>query len=116
MHHRASVGRKAGARIIYVVSEAGTARFTVVRVLKGRRAHGRCVSHNASRRGKKCKRHVTLPGSFSHGAVAGRNKLRFTGHLNGRPLAPGRYKLAITVVDMTGDRSRTKHAGFGIKP
>ena len=93
--HTGSVSAHAGARITYVASEAGTARFTVARRVRKRR-------------------HVHLPGSFSHGAVKGRNVLRFTGRLDGRALAPGRYTLKVRLVDLTGDVSRTGSASFHI--
>jgi hypothetical protein len=97
MRERASVGRSAGAKVTYVVSEASTARFTIERAEPGRRAR-------------------SLRGSFAHGAVRGRNALRFTGRLRGRRLAAGRYNLVIKAVDVTGDRSRVKRVGFGIMP
>jgi hypothetical protein len=90
---RTSIGRRAGAKVIYSVSEAGTARFTVKRL---------------GRRGK-------VLGSFRYGAVRGRNALRFTGHLRRRALAPGRYVLVVRVVDLTGDRSRAKRIRFRIR-
>jgi hypothetical protein len=90
----ASVARRAGARVRYAVSETGTARFTVERLRGGHR--------------------VKLRGAFRYGAVRGRNALRFTGYLRGRALAPGRYNLAVRVVDLTGDRSVTKRTRFRI--
>jgi hypothetical protein len=93
--HTGSVSARAGARITYVASEAGTARFTVARRVR--------------------KRHqVRLPGSFAHGAVKGRNVVRFTGQLDGRALAPGRYTLKVRLVDLTGDVSRAGSARFRI--
>jgi hypothetical protein len=93
--HTGSVSARAGARITYGASEAGTARFTVARRVRKRH-------------------HVNLPGSFSHGAVKGRNTLHFTGRLDGRALAPGRYTLKVKLVDLTGDVSRTGSARFRI--
>ena len=90
---RTSIGRRAGAKVIYSASEAGTARFTVRRL---------------GRRGK-------VLGSFRYGAVRGRNVLRFTGHLRRRALAPGRYVLVVRVVDLAGDRSRAKRIRFRIR-
>jgi hypothetical protein len=82
-----------GAKVIYSVSEAGTARFTVRRL--GR--HGKVL------------------GSFRYGAVRGRNALRLTGHLPRRALALGRYVLVVRVVDFAGDRSRAKRIRFRIR-
>jgi hypothetical protein len=97
---RASVARRAGVRVIYVVSEAGTARFTIERLRR---------VGNAARLSR-----FKLRGSFRHGAVGGRNKLRFTGHLHGRALEPGRYNLVVRVTDLTGERSRAKRTRFRV--
>jgi hypothetical protein len=76
---RATVARHGGVRVVYRVSETGTAHFTVERLQ--RRANAAGV------------RRITLAGSFRHGALRGRSTLRFTGHLRGGALAPGRDDL-----------------------
>jgi hypothetical protein len=97
---RASVSRRRGARVRFTTSETGTARFTVDRLRKSDSCH--------------CLKRKRLHGSFRYGAVRGKNTLRFTGRLRGHPLAPGRYALAIKIVDLDGDRSRAKHTRFRI--
>jgi hypothetical protein len=96
----ASVARRGGVRVSYAVSETGTARFTVER-----------VRHRANAAGV---RRIRLRGAFRQGALRGRNTLRFTGHLRGRALAPGRYNLVLRVTDLTGDSSRVQRARFRI--
>ena len=97
---RASGARRAGVRVSYVVSEPGTARITIERL---------------ERRGNAARIERTkLRGCFRHGAVPGRNKLRFTGYLLGRVLTPGRYDLVVTVSDVAGERSRAKRTGLRI--
>jgi hypothetical protein len=86
--------------VSYVVSEAGTARFTIERVRR---------VGNAARLNR-----VKLRGSFRHGEAGGRSKLRFTGHLHGRALEPGRYNLVVRVRDLTGERSRAKRTRFQV--
>lgn len=81
------------AKVIFSVSEAGTARFTVRR-----------LGHRAK-----------VLGSFRYGVVSGRNALRLTGHLRRRALAPGRYVLVMRVVDLAGDRSHAKRIRFRIR-
>jgi hypothetical protein len=83
--------------VSYVVSEAGTARFTIERVSNAARV-----------------RRIKLRGCFRHGAVGGRNKLRFTGHLRGRALEAGRNNLVVRVTDLTGERSRAKRTRFRV--
>jgi hypothetical protein len=34
-------------------------------------------------------------GTFTHADAGGRVRLHFTGRVNGRPLAPGRYRLTV---------------------
>jgi hypothetical protein len=97
---RASVARRGGVRVVYRVSEAGTARFTVERVRRRANAAG---LHR-----------IKLSGSFRHGALRGRNTLRFTGHLRGGALEAGRYDLVLRVTDLTGERSRVKRTAFWI--
>jgi hypothetical protein len=76
-------------------------RFTVQQPQAGRKVkHGkkttcdRPTTKNAKR--KKCTRTVTLTGSFTLTGVAGTNKFHFTGRLNGKRLAPGKYTLVVT--------------------
>ena len=97
---RTSVARRGGVRVSYTVSETSTARFTVERVKR--------------RAGAAAVRRTKLRGSFRHGAVRGRNSLRFTGHVRGRALAAGRYNLVLKVTDLTGERSRAQRARFRI--
>jgi hypothetical protein len=87
-------------RVTYRVSETGTARFTVERLQ--RRANSSVL------------RRTEIHGAFRHGALRGRNSLRFTGHLRGGALAPGSYALVLRVTDLTGERSRAKRTRFRI--
>src|SRR4029450_13640652 len=84
---RASVARHGGVGVCYRVPETGTAPFTVERLQRRANAAGL--------------RRIKLAGSFRHGALRGRNVLRFTGHLRGGALAPGRYDLVLRVTDLT---------------
>jgi hypothetical protein len=64
---------------------------------------------------KKCTRTVTLRGSFTRNGVAGTNKFRFTGRLNGKRLAPGKYRLVATP-QANGKTGRPTSASFKIIP
>jgi homogentisate 1,2-dioxygenase len=88
------VGR--GTRITATVSEAGTLRFTVQRRRAGRKARYR------------------TRGSFTRNAKAGTNRVRFSGRLKGRRLAPGRYRLRAVAVDAAGNRSKAKFVTFRV--
>jgi hypothetical protein len=54
-------------------------------------------------------------GSFSHADHAGRNRLHFTGRLDGRALRPARYVLRVTAT-FDGKRSRAITVAFTILP
>jgi hypothetical protein len=93
--------RKFGTKVTYTLSQAASVRFTVQQPQLGRKVrHGRkttCdrpTAKNAKR--KRCTRIVTLSGSFTLTGVAGTNKFHFTGRLNGKRLAPGKYMLVAT--------------------
>jgi hypothetical protein len=98
---QASRRRKYGTKVTFTLDQAASVRFTVQQSRPGRKVkHGkrttcaRPTKRNAKR--KRCPRVVTLKGSFTVAGVAGPNRLRFTGRLNGRRLAPGRYRLVAT--------------------
>jgi uncharacterized delta-60 repeat protein len=86
--------RKAGATVTYVDSQAGVTTLTVEKPKAGVRKGKRCVKppRRPSTRAKRCTRWVAM-GSSAHKDVAGKNKLRFTGRVKNRKLAPGRYRL-----------------------
>ena len=53
---------------------------------------GHCVKPSTSLHGRRCARFVKI-GKFTHTDKVGLNRFHFTGRLNGRKLAPGRYHL-----------------------
>ena len=74
------------ATVSYTLSIAAIVRFTVNDVLSGRKqGHGktaRCVAPtHRNRNARRCKRVVTLRGSFSQTGKPGANSLRFSGRL-----------------------------------
>jgi hypothetical protein len=106
---------KRGTRVRYRLSEDASARFTVQRVVPGRRVGRRCVAPNRRNRGRRrCRRHRSVPGSFSHRGIAGTNGFRFSGRLRGRKLRPGAYRLTIVATDAAGNRSAPRRGAFRI--
>jgi hypothetical protein len=53
-------------------------------------------------------------GSLTRKVNAGAVSLRFSGHLRGKALRPGRYVLTLVATDAAGRRSATAHAAFTI--
>lgn len=90
-------------RIRFTLSAAGTVRFTLARVVRGRRVRGSCRVP-APRRGRPCTKTVTL-GSFTAAGGAGANSLAFPARVGGRGVIPGTYRLTARLG--TGSRSAT---------
>jgi N-acetylneuraminic acid mutarotase len=89
--------RGTGARVSYTLNVAAGVRFTVVRLVGGRRAGHRCVAERkGNRRSRRCTRAVRVRGSFTLHGNAGRDSFRFTGRVGGRRLARGVYQLLAT--------------------
>jgi uncharacterized delta-60 repeat protein len=81
---------RGGSVVSYRLSLAGVVRFAVSR----RVVPPRCRSgqgHTAAKPG--CRVFRRLRGSWRHAGAAGANKIRFTGRLARRTLAPGTYRL-----------------------
>ena len=55
-----------------------------------------------------------MRGSFSDIGEAGVNRLKFTGRLCGRSLAPGAYRLVAIARDGSANPSQTKRRAFRI--
>ena len=86
-----------GTAISYTDSQAAKTTFTVDRRLPGVRKGRRCVAPpkrvTSGSHPKRCTRYRRLRGSFAHHDSAGKTRLRWTGALRGKPLAPGGYRL-----------------------
>ena len=91
--HRIRRGGR-GTRVSYIVSEAGTATFTVKRVVRGKR--------------------LATVGSLSRRSLEGVNRFTFTGRIKGKLLKPGSYKLVLVVKDVAGNASKPKVVGFKV--
>jgi len=82
--HGASVARRRGSNLTFVLDSAATVDFTVLRITRKARRN--------LRRSARRKR-VRRVGAFALAGQAGRNRHRFTGRIHHRPLRPGRYRL-----------------------
>jgi hypothetical protein len=82
-----------GTTISYTDSVAARTTFTVEHAVKGKLCAAPPKHTRAGRKPKACTRYILLKGSFSHIDQAGRNTVRWTGALSGRPLSPGSYRL-----------------------
>jgi hypothetical protein len=91
-----------GARVTYTLTAAARVRFTVERLVPGRRRGGRCRPRG---RGPRCLRAVRA-GSFAHDGRAGANSVRLPARIGGHRLGPGRYRL--TAAPAGGARRRAE--------
>lgn len=103
-----------GTTVRYTLNVGASVRFTVVRLLPGRRVKGRCVKPTRlNRNARKCTRRIRVRGSFTRTGSAGPNRFRFMGRIGGRKLTPGDYRLVATPT-ANGVRGRATSTAFHI--
>jgi hypothetical protein len=106
-----------GTTARYTLNVGARVRFTVARLLPGRRGRGgRCVKPTRQNRtARRCTRRVRVRGSFTRTGIAGPNRFRFMGRIGGRKLKPGAHRLVATP-SANGVRGRSISARFHIVP
>jgi hypothetical protein len=87
---------KTGTNVSYRTTLAGPSRFAVERPRK----HGGFAA----------------VGNFTRAAVAGANRLHFSGRVGGKRLPAGRYRLTLVPVNHEGRRGKALRASFTILP
>ncbi len=110
-----SIGSRGVAAVSYTLTGAARVRFSVERLVAGRRRAGRCRPAKTAPRGKRCVRQVTVRGGFTHTGTAGANTFRFTGRLARKRLAPGSYRLIATPVSSAGGLGTPRRTSFAIR-
>jgi hypothetical protein len=109
-----SISARSGAAVSYRDSRAAVTTFQVRHGLRGTFAGGKCQKPKRGLHGRRCARYVKI-GQFTHTDVAELNRFHFTGRLNGKKLAPGRYRFR--AVPSQGSRLGIAAAtGFTILP
>jgi len=111
---RASITARAGTFLVYRLREDARVRFTVSRARRGRMRGGRCFVHppRPTAGARRCTRYVRVRGHFATTGRSGGHRLRFTGRLEGRALAPGRYRLDAIATPLAHASGGTAHTGF----
>jgi hypothetical protein len=109
---------KRGTRFTFTLSEPARVTIAIERRAKGRRAgrgrNSRCVKQtSANLKAPRCARFLKA-GSLSAQAQAGRQSLRFSGQLRGKPLKPGGYRATIVAVDSAGQASDPRRVSFRV--
>ena len=72
-----------------------------------------CEADGRKPQGPRCVRFLKA-GSLSAQAQAGRQSLRFSGRLRGKPLKPGGYRATIVAVDAAGQASDPRRVSFRV--
>jgi hypothetical protein len=103
-----------GTTFRFTLSESAKVRIVFERRTGGRRVGGKCLAPTRARRNRRaCTRYVAVS-SISPSGVAGRNSVKFSGRLKGRPLAVGSYRATLTATDVAGQRSQPARLRFSI--
>ena len=97
---------RARTKLTTTISEASRLRLAVERRATGRRDHGRCVARAAAKKAARCTRWVPRGVALTRAlAGPGRVTLAFNARVNGRRLAPGRYRFVLEASDAAGNRT-----------
>ena len=113
----ASIAVAVGTTITYKLDEAARVRFTVQkRRALSRVCKRRLAKQSRHRTGVRCRRWISLKGSFAKASAAGVSSLRFTGRLRGRRLRPGSYRLVVRATDRAGNVTKPRRPAFHIVP
>jgi hypothetical protein len=107
-----------GTRFRFRLSERARVTITIARVLPGRtvriRGKSRCAKPvRRNRRARPCLR-IRKVGTLRTAGHAGRDGMRFSGRMRGRPLPRGRYRATIVARDALDSRSQPRSVGFRI--
>lgn len=94
-----------GALVRFEITDGVFVRFTFRQEKTGRRSGGKCVAGKPKSKRATCTRTVEVPGSFTLVGFSGQNEFRFSGRVDDKKLAPGRYRLVGKAAEGTAARS-----------
>jgi len=98
------------------VSEAGALWIEISRAAPGRRDGRRCAAPRRKLKGRRPCTRLVLIDSIVRATSGGAIRVPFSGRLDGRALAPGRYTAALWATDSAGNSSKTKRLRFTVLP
>jgi glucose/arabinose dehydrogenase len=108
--------RKTGTIVTFRLDERATVTLIVQRAWRGRMIGGRCRRDTRShQKVQHCTLWSAVTGSFRITGTRGSNRLRFTGRIAGRTLAPGHYRLILRARDRAGGLAKPARARFSIR-
>lgn len=101
-----TVGKRRGTKVSFTLSETSALVLTVEKRAKGKRSGSKCVKPTSKNKTKKnCIRWIPVRGSIKAAGIAGSNGISFSGKLNRKSLAPGKYRMKINAADPAGNTS-----------
>ncbi|HEX8105689.1 MAG TPA: delta-60 repeat domain-containing protein [Solirubrobacteraceae bacterium] len=103
---------KKGTTFAYTLSEQATVTISLHRLVKGRRAGGKC--RTTRKRGKRCTKRVKAGTLVRRDLAAGAQRTPFSGRLGSKRLKTGRYRAKLVAVDAAGNRSRAVTLRFRV--
>ncbi|HUH81958.1 MAG TPA: hypothetical protein VLZ06_11590, partial [Solirubrobacteraceae bacterium] len=104
-----------GTTFSFTLNEAATVTFNFVKVLPGRKVHGRCVAKTGKNGHKPSCKRLLVAGTLTFAAHAGVNKVRFAGRISStKKLALGSYTAQIFARNAQGARSSQRSLSFAI--
>ncbi len=111
-----STGRsRRGTVVRFRLTVASRIVLTVKRAAAGRRSGRRCVAPSARlKNARRCTRRLAVRGSLGRSGKAGLNRLRFSGRIGGRPLAPGRYTMLLRLPPAGGVKGAVATRNFRV--
>ncbi len=104
-----------GAVLRFRLSEPASVTFTVQRPAPGRRVRDTCLPARRRPSGTLgCTRWISLSSAVRRRLTGGHNRLMLSGRLGGRRLAPGEYRLLVTLTDRAANPGTPAPIGFSI--
>lgn len=104
-----------GTSFRFTLSERATVRFTIEKVLAGRRSGARCVkpTRKLAKR-KRCDRYGAGASLTRRSLATGARSVAFSGRIGRKRLTAGRYRLTVLATDPAGNRSAVRRTTFTV--
>jgi hypothetical protein len=113
------LGSKYGTRVSLRLSEAGSVRLTVLRLVTGHRTAAGCAPGlpRRSRHERACRYYAPVRGAIDRAATSGTNLVKLEGRIGGSWMKSGRYTLVASATDRAGNATaRAVRATFTVVP
>ncbi|WP_028064250.1 right-handed parallel beta-helix repeat-containing protein [Solirubrobacter soli] len=103
-----------GTTIALRSSEPARLEIRIGRLDRGRRVGKRCLPDSRARKRRRACQRLVAIGVIRRDAVAGENRIRFTGTVGTRKLRPGTYQATVVATDPSGNVGAPSTATFRV--